>query len=116
MSITNTDSIIDSRDIMERIEELEQLLADESTREEFLDWCTEYDNLSTLAGEASLYSDDWEWGVTLIHENYFTDYCKEMLEDFPTYVVIDWEATTENIKHDYSEVEFNGEKYYYRSV
>jgi hypothetical protein len=49
------------------------------------------------------------------------DYCQELLEDIgdipkglPGYIVIDWEATAENLKADYSTVDFDGQTYYYR--
>lgn len=58
----------------------------------------------------------------LIEDHEFTDYCMEMLEDcgdllseMPWYIVIDRGATAENLKADYSEVEFRGTTYLYRS-
>lgn len=106
MSISNYDDVIDSRDVIERIEELGEELADklnESTKSE--DWnadnlsegnyqfmvnslpesdrddIEEYWKLVALAEEASQYSSDWEYGETLIRYSYFEDYCQEMLED-----------------------------------
>lgn len=63
---------------------------------------------------------DW-YPVTLIHDSYFEESMDEMLEDYgtiPKYadlpsfvkIVIDYDA----LKQDYSEVEFEGETYYYR--
>ena len=74
--------------------------------------------LEELESEVS----EWSDGNTLIPEYEFTDYCRELLEDcgdipknLPGYVVIDWDATADNIRMDYSTVEFQGETYLYRA-
>ena len=81
----------------------------------------ELDMLRELAEEASQYSSDWEYGETLIHEDYFVEYCMKMLKDcgeLPTniswYVVIDEDATAENLKSGYVELDFDGQTYYIR--
>ncbi|RPJ30102.1 MAG: hypothetical protein EHM17_00370 [Verrucomicrobiaceae bacterium] len=57
----------------------------------------------------------------LIHESHFSDHVREMLEDggdvpkkLAWYIEIDWEATAENIRSDYSTIEIDGQTYYYR--
>lgn len=119
--IINKDNVIDSRDIIERIEELEELIAGESTGDEFLEYTTEYDLLSSLAEECSDYASDWEYGETLIHEDYFEQYMDEMVrdcgylpKDIPDWISIsvDYDA----LKQDYTEVDFDGETYYIRCV
>jgi DNA repair exonuclease SbcCD ATPase subunit len=74
--------------------------------------------LEELESEVS----EWCWGATLIPESDFTDYCRELLvdrddlpSDLPSYVVIDWEATADNLRADYSEGEYNGTTYLFRS-
>jgi hypothetical protein len=74
--------------------------------------------LEELESEVS----EWRWGATLIPESDFTDYCRELLvdcgdlpSDLPSYVVIDWEATADNLRADYSEGEYNGTTYLFRS-
>ena len=118
-TFTNTDSVIDSRDIIERIEELQNLIADESTNADFLEWCQEYDILTTLAEECEQYSDDWIYGSTLIHRDYFEEYMDEMIEDcyelpkdMPYWMSIklDYDA----LEQDYTSVDFNGEEYLIR--
>ena len=61
-------------------------------------------------------------GETLIREDYFTQYVQEMLEDcgdipsdLPHYIVIDWEATADNLKQDYAEIDIFGDTYYIRA-
>lgn len=74
--------------------------------------------LEELESEVS----EWSDGNTLIPESEFTDYCRELLEDcgdipknLPHYVVVNWDATADNIKADYSTVNFQGETYLYRA-
>lgn len=61
---------------------------------------------------------DW-YPVTLIKESYFEEYMDDMLEDcgdipknIPPYltITVDYDA----LKQDYSEVDFEGDTYYYR--
>ncbi|MFC3652707.1 hypothetical protein ACFONN_14205 [Dyella humi] len=100
--IENTEDVIDSRDVIERIEELEADLRDRHEvggfMSDFDDWIADsrddsgpvhaafpddggnvvdliqelYD-LRKLAEEAE-HSADWPYGETLIRESYFTDY------------------------------------------
>lgn len=113
--ITNDADIIDSRDIIARIEELEG--ADE--RDEAED--AELAALKALQDEASGYAEDWLYGAALIRGTYFTDYVMELLSDIgalprdiPHYIVIDEEATADNIRQDYTSVDFDGVEYWVR--
>jgi Rad3-related DNA helicase len=61
---------------------------------------------------------EWEYGVTLIDEDDFVDFVEQDLEDcgyiskdFPVWIEIDWEATANNVRRDYQEVEFRGTNY-----
>lgn len=63
---------------------------------------------------------DWYPG-SMIRESYFEDYARELLEDcgdlprdLPGYVAIDWAKTADNIRVDYSSVEYDGVEYLYR--
>jgi hypothetical protein len=100
MTISNTDDVIDSRDVIARIEELRDTL--EALREEFdsnpandgvdfANWSrnqtamtsAEVDELAALeklAEEASG-SPDWTYGESLIRESYFTDYIEQLIDD-----------------------------------
>jgi len=131
--INNTDSVIDSRVVIARIDELESEQADmveqlsngEITEADMVafdqDEGAELDILRRLAEEAERYCPDWQDGVALINKNYFTEYIMELLVDIgdlprevPHYIVIDEEATAENIKQDYIAVDYDGETYYIR--
>lgn len=150
-TISNHDDILDSRDIIARIEELENeqqgyldaihaaendgsensgeesdhadRLADASR--DFAEWEAEsgeeLDALRAFAKEGEDAAPDWTHGETVIRESHFEDYCQEMLEDigempkdFPSYIVIDWEATARNLRHDYTEIEWDGVTYLVR--
>lgn len=154
--ISNSDNVIDSRDVIARIEELqeerdgcqeaiteaqekiESIKANgaeglENARAELTkavealaEWekseeAEELAALLALQEEAEGYAPDWKYGCTLVRDSYFTDYCEELVKDIgdlpkdiPGYLVIDWEATAENLKADYTSVEFDGVEYWVR--
>lgn len=136
------DDIIDSRDIQERIEELQQELDldednepneydDEDERPKPLDPDVkseledELAELSELKREVSAYSGDrFEDGVTLIAESHFEDYARELAEDLHGDAIreaawpfdnIDWEEAADDLKVDYAEVEFRGYDFWVRN-
>ncbi len=109
-TISNTDDVIDSRDVIERIEELE------AEREALVESVEEYDTaedqgldpkhtedgkaiaiaalaewddenkaeleaLKAFAEEAEGYAPDWRYGAALVRDSYFEDYARELLED-----------------------------------
>ena len=117
-SIDNYEDVIDSRDIIERIDELEEMQADEDcgldTDEE-----SELASLKALAAEGEPESEDWVHGVSLVRDSYFTTYIQELVEEcyefeLPDFVEVDWEATARNVQQDYTPVEFDGVTYWVR--
>ncbi len=117
--------IIDSRDIIERIEELEEGI-------EFIDlFPMDNDEIEELAVLKKLVEDingssydDASDGVTLIRDSYFEDYAREFASDkgvinddkesrWPLYH-IDWEAAAADLQQDYTEVVYNGVIYWLR--
>lgn len=113
--ISNSDDIIDSRDVIARIEELEaQPELDEEDSEELC-------NLQALASEGEAYP-DWKDEETLIHEDYFETYAQDLAQDIGLikddaswpYTCIDWERAASELAHDYSTIEFGGVTYYIR--
>lgn len=117
----NTD-ILDIRDLIERYEELEtQELKSESEENEFNDLQALLDELESNGGDEQ-WRGNW-YPLTLINEDYFTEYCCDLVKDIgdipsslPDYIStnIDWEGVADDLKVDYSEVTYNGETYYYR--
>jgi hypothetical protein len=141
MDIDNNQDVLDSRDINKRLEELEDAYSDwkkEQEREfgkwqedspndpvsdsDFEDW----DELVSLRDLVEQCKDggDWEYGESLIRDTYFTDYCHDMVEDIgdlpkdlPFYIEnnIDWDGVAEDLKADYTEVDFDGVTYFLRA-
>ena len=115
--INNAQDIIDSRDIIERIEELEN---DEDLDELDKD---ELKMLKDLAKEGEDYSSDWKYGETLIRDTYFVEYAMDLAEDtgaidpkanWPTNC-IDWEKAARELQMDYSIIDFDGVDYWIHS-
>jgi hypothetical protein len=123
--ITNTDDTIDSRQVIERIRELENMAdidddgnvtadnLDEDEREELA-------TLRELAKEGETLS-DWKYGTTLIRDEYFEDHAQELFEETSDtkitewpYCHIDWEEAAEALKVDYTAIDFDGETYWAR--
>jgi len=111
-SVSNTEDMLDSRDIIRRIEELEACgELDEEKAELYA--------LKLLAQRVKSYSDDWEDGVTLIRDSYFVEYTKErcmdigvLPKDIPPYLAIDWNKTAKNIRSDYFTINYGGVIYW----
>jgi len=89
--------------------------------EEMADLEQEVEDLKAFIDECESNSCDWSYGETLIPEDEFVEYVQQLCEDIgdvprdiPDYLVIDWEATADNIKADYAEVEYKGEVYLIR--
>lgn len=66
---------------------------------------------------------DFEYGISIIHTNYFTEYVQDLVEDCgyigegtPSWITnhIDWEGVAGEILQDYSEVTIDDDTYYYR--
>jgi hypothetical protein len=131
--LDGTDEFFDSRDVIERIEELtaEWNDATEHDSEEFHmsedDWAVGLGEggaaeIVALLAFRGQFGSEFEDGITFILESDFENYARDLLQDIgelprdiPDYIVIDWEATADNLSVDYSEVEFRGETYLYRA-
>jgi hypothetical protein len=115
--ITNSEDVLDSRDIRARIDDLSSQDADDLDEAERAELAA----LTAFQKEAEDYASDWQHGAALIRDSYFTDYAKELLEDIgdvphdlPGYLVIDWEQTAANIQQDYAAIDFDGVTYWVR--
>ena len=119
--------IIDARDIIARVEELENerdAIGDDDPQD--ADLVCEHCELAAILDELKGNGGDEQWRgdwypMTLIRDSYFTDYARDMLEDcglipreFPNYIEIDWDATARNVQVDYLCVEIVGNTYWYR--
>lgn len=122
-AITNDIDVIDSRDIIKRIADLEQSIEDKKALIDDEDWEVDLDELAELKKLANQCEGvgDWEYGEGLIRRSYFEEYVKELLKDcgdlpqnIPWYIEIDWEKTAQNIEYDYTSVDFDGVEYLIR--
>lgn len=137
--ITNREDVIDSREIIDRIEYLEDERTTLSDRLDNADTdqetqaaqtaLNEWDEsdegqelqaLKSIQDEAKGYS-DWKYGVTLIRDSYFQTYTKELASDISDYnpnkvswpfTCIDWENAADELKQDYTSVDFDGVEYW----
>lgn len=109
---TNTDDIIDSRDIIEAIAELRESRDDMTTLAA----------LEAVAECASDYAADWQYGETLIRDSYFEDYAQQLAEDVGAIdphaqwpmTCIDWQRAARELRMDYTAVDFDGVTYWVR--
>jgi len=131
-TISNTDNIIDLRDVIARVEELrDERDASDIPANEYGGpndtWSDEREELSQLEsfldeckgnGGDEQWNGDW-YPVTAIHDDYFESAMDELLEDIgdlpknlPCYltITVDYDA----LKMDYTSVEFYGETYWVR--
>lgn len=106
--------ILDSRDLIERMNELE---ADEADLDE-----VERDELAAIRELAEEGIEDWQYGAQLIPVSEFQEYAQELAEDigaipadnpWPCYC-IDWEWAARELAMDYTLVTFQGVDYYVR--
>lgn len=117
-----TENLIDSRDIVKRIEELRRggpMTDDEEG---------ELAALAALADQAES-SPEWNYGETLIRDSYFEDYIEQLIDEcYPEvskalssggwpmrHLKLDIEDAAQEAAGDYFEVTFNGSTYLIRA-
>lgn len=166
LGISNTTNVVDFRDVIERMEELQDTIFDAlqssqeqakpdkpddpdedeeepkslaEQKEDMIDWLDDLEPgtilesimksaLSYVQEEIQEYvtlnqlkKDIGTDDATLIHESYFQTYAEQLAEDIGAISRdtkwplnhIDWEAAAEELKSDYSTVDWNGETYYW---
>lgn len=89
--------------------------------EEYEEEITHYKEVLDFCEELYGYG-DFEYGTTIIPESKFTEYCEELVKDcgyigsdLPSWIEIDWEATADNMRVDYTEADFEGDIYLMRA-
>ena len=137
-TVDNNEDVLDTRDIIARIEELKLEWnegtggdnPDDYTLSED-DWAVglgedgahEIVALLELAKEGADNFADWEHGETLVRDSYFKEYAQE-LGDYIGAIkadagwplnCIDWEQAARELRMDYTSVEFDGVTYWGRS-
>jgi hypothetical protein len=131
--ITNSEEVIDLRDLTARVEHLEDLLGDDepddagSLDPDLEDERVELALLESLLEELRSNGGDHDWRgdwypLLMVRESHFEDFARQEAEDLDLvkpdarwpYTCIDWEQAAEQLKQDYSTVEFDGVTYWYR--
>lgn len=125
--------IIDVRDIIARVEELEQEreawtgAEDDSWGAENPDDITELERLEGILSNLKGSGGDEQWRgdwypVTLIRDDHFEDYAQQLAEEtcemgkaegWP-FRHIDWTAAAKELEQDYSNVDIDGTDYLFR--
>lgn len=129
IDISEYADIIDTRHIVERIEELDAVL-DDNLSDMTDDEKEEYRLLSQIIDEVrNSANESPENGVTLIHESYFVDYIKEYADGTGIMMStpkdengsiawpfnhIDWEAAADDMRASYQELDYIGVTYLFR--
>jgi len=119
MYFDNNSDVIDSRDVIAKIEELEEI--------EELDELDEYQKeeleaLQALAEQGESYGEDWQYGVVLVRDSYFEEYAQDYAESCGAmndsmswpYTYIDWEGAADELRADYTSIDFDGVDYWVR--
>lgn len=127
--ISNTDDVIDSREVIERIAELEGERDDwnegdpESRSIGWQSWevsneddASELEILKSLSDQAEPYASDWQHGETLVRKTYWVEYAQDLASDCDMVPrdlswplsCIDWEQAARELAHDYTQVDFDG--------
>ena len=92
----------------------------ESWKSDWEEELKQIEEIDTIENECSEFS----FGETLIDEDDFEEYCQEFIEDcgyiskdMPMIISnnIDWAGIADGMKQDYSEIEYQGNTYLYRS-
>lgn len=123
-NIDNTHDTVSSRDVIDRIAEIEydldpdnDMIADDNERE---DLQRELRSLSALAEQAEHYAKDWRYGAVLVRDSYFTNYAKEYAESIDAtknvywpLSHIDWDAAADDLKKtSCTSIDFDGVTYW----
>jgi hypothetical protein len=119
---SNSDDVIDLRDIIARVEELEEYEedggeADASELRQLRRWLAE----CVGNGGDEQWRGDW-YPITLIRDSYFENYAVELADDLGVnppgvswpFTCIDWEKAARELQVDYTAVDFDGVTYWVR--
>lgn len=113
--LTLDGQIIDSRDLIEWLEnEYSPTGSDDEDQER-----------AREIEEASQGISDWEYGATLIREDYFPEYAEELAYDIGAiprdmeyswpFTHINWDEAADALLQDYVDVQYQGWTYYVRA-
>lgn len=107
--------MIDTRDIIARIAELEEEPDLANDDDELVD-------LTAFADDLGSACPDFGYGATVVHEDYFEDYARQFAEDIGAIpsdtswpcTCINWEEAAHQLRQDYTAVEYRGQTFWVR--
>lgn len=120
--ICNTRDVIEYKDWLEKylLENLEEGETLEDLDFTFQNSYQEYKDIVGFINEL-IDTDVIENEETIIREDYWEEYVEELITDcgyidknFPSWIVIDWEKTGDNLLTDYGTFTYKDDKYYIR--
>jgi antirestriction protein len=118
--------MFDSRDMIERIDELEAIVDGPRLTEQdegYTDEMAALEELDALrAFESENEGGDWSYGATFIADDHFEDYARELAEDIGAIpddagwpcTCIDWEHAARELRYDYTSAELDGATFWTR--
>jgi len=126
--ITPDDNIIDSREVNKQFKKLtkerNKLSGSdlEKWKDEYEKYCKRLGNL-IKQGEFT-FGVEWEYGVTLINDDYFKTYAEEFANDIGAIDskrydwpinFIDWDGASDSLKSEYIDLEWHDSTFYGRT-
>lgn len=100
------------------------LNSEDEAEKDFINyWRAEIEEIEEIDNLEDEIGSEFDFGVFLIDEDDFEEYCEDLVSDIgdlprdiPSYLYnnIDWSGVADDIKQDYSEVEYQGITYLYR--
>ena len=136
-------NILDSRDLITKRDNMKEEIYDSFIEEfpQYEDMTESYEDIRFEEEELISWLEYWQQdkehieeideletdidgfgsGVSLIDEDCFVDFIQEDLEsigevpkNLPCYIVVDWDATADNLKDSYQEISYQGNTYLVR--
>ena len=111
------EDIVDSRDMLERMEYLESFKESKELDDEDKDELKSYQELRAEIGE-----EYFDQGITFIDDSYWSEYAEE--EFYTAYSIksdisniwyyVDWNKWENDLQIDYTSIDIDGWKYHYR--
>lgn len=107
------------------VDELQDYLndLDEPDCYKYQDEIKEFNDVNDFCNELEGYG-DFSHGETIISEDYFTEYCEELVKelgylstDLPSFIEtnINWDGVASDLKIDYMQADFDGTAYFMRA-
>lgn len=124
--VDNWNNTVDSREVIDRIAELEERLAPYEGKDVLAEvqqrLFDELEVLSELAAQGES-SPDWAYGEVLIRDTYFVEYAQGLAEGIGAvdhdaswpYNCIDWERAARELQMDYTALDWDGVTFWIRA-